>query len=186
MQFKDYVPLAVRTESTKNPFSQEFISSSGMNERMFHSIVGLATEVAEMLNATDTVNMLEECGDAYWYIAIYESTIPGTIEVTGGYEFPLEQSLDMVRKESDLMLDHVKKVMMYGKPFDHQMVNTSMNQLILGLNSLVRSCDGDIGEVWGTNIAKLQARYPEKFTEQNAEIRDLETERAILEDGLSK
>lgn len=32
------------------------------------------------------------------------------------------------------------------------------------------------------NIAKLRARFPEKFTEDKANVRDLDTERAILED----
>ncbi len=32
------------------------------------------------------------------------------------------------------------------------------------------------------NIAKLKARYPNKFTEQDALIRNLEKERAILEE----
>lgn len=39
----------------------------------------------------------------------------------------------------------------------------------------------DLGEAMERNIAKLQARYPEKFTEEAAVNRDLETERNILE-----
>ena len=41
--------------------------------------------------------------------------------------------------------------------------------------------DGDFDEVMKTNIAKLSARYPDKFTEHNAEVRDLDKERKILE-----
>ncbi len=31
------------------------------------------------------------------------------------------------------------------------------------------------------NIAKLRKRYPERFTEQAANVRDLEAERSVLE-----
>lgn len=39
----------------------------------------------------------------------------------------------------------------------------------------------DLGAVMEKNIAKLKARYPNKFTEEHAINRDLETERKILE-----
>lgn len=49
----------------------------------------------------------------------------------------------------------------------------------LGIDEL----DGDFEQVLRTNIEKLRARYPEKFSEQNALNRDLEREREILEQG---
>jgi hypothetical protein len=39
------------------------------------------------------------------------------------------------------------------------------------------------GVVFETNITKLRARYPNKFTEADALNRDLTKERKILEDG---
>ena len=40
---------------------------------------------------------------------------------------------------------------------------------------------GDFEELLNRNIAKLKARFPEKFTSENAIVRDLDKERAILE-----
>lgn len=40
---------------------------------------------------------------------------------------------------------------------------------------------GDFGTILDTNIEKLRARYPEKFTNESAVNRDLDKERAILE-----
>jgi len=40
-----------------------------------------------------------------------------------------------------------------------------------------------LDEVMARNIAKLRARYPEKFTAVNAMMRDLAAERQILEGG---
>jgi NTP pyrophosphatase (non-canonical NTP hydrolase) len=45
----------------------------------------------------------------------------------------------------------------------------------------VDALKGDFEETLKRNIAKLKARFPEKFTNENAINRDLETERKILE-----
>lgn len=96
-----------------------------VNTRVFHAIVGTATESAELLEALtvawmdgnmDNVNILEEFGDLNWYEAI--------------------------------AIDELK---------------------------------GNFANVLDTNIEKLRARFPEKFTSENAINRDLNTEREILE-----
>ena len=46
---------------------------------------------------------------------------------------------------------------------------------------LFRELDTDFDEVATTNINKLKARFPEKFTQDKAYNRDLDTEREILE-----
>jgi NTP pyrophosphatase (non-canonical NTP hydrolase) len=97
-----------------------------MDTRVFHGILGMATESGELMNviaenirsdkAVDTVNVHEEMHDTSWYMAIIHDA--------------------------------------------------------LGL---------DWSEGLARNIAKLKARYPEKFTEHHANNRDLDAERAILE-----
>lgn len=98
-------------------------------EYIIHSIIGMATETGELLEALqavskdckemDKVNLKEELGDLFWYMAMLASAV--------GFSFEDCKSI---------------------------------------------------------NIAKLQARYPEKFTEEKAVNRDLETERNILENDL--
>lgn len=46
---------------------------------------------------------------------------------------------------------------------------------------LARAIGTDFDTIQRTNIAKLRARFPDKFTEANANVRDLEAERKILE-----
>lgn len=46
---------------------------------------------------------------------------------------------------------------------------------------LVDSLNGDLEQVMERNVAKLKARFPDKFTSEDALNRDLEKERAILE-----
>lgn len=94
-----------------------------VNSRLFHSVLGIATEAVELLEAVkidsadvDTTNLREEFGDLMWYIAI------GVDETGGNFES---------------VLDKV--------------------------------------------IAKLKARYPNKFTSEDAINRNLSIERLILE-----
>ncbi len=95
-----------------------------VNPRLFHAIIGIATESAELLEALrldtnefDKVNILEELGDLNWYEAIAVDELNADMEV----------------------------------------------------------------DVFDRVIAKLRARYPDKFTSDNAINRDLVNERKVLE-----
>lgn len=109
-------------------FGQEEVKVEfSVNPRIFHSIVGIATETAELLesinlnsDSIDEVNLLEEYGDINWYQAI------GIDEVNGNFN-----------------------------------------------------------QVFTTNIDKLKLRYPEKFTETDANNRDLLIERDLLTNQLT-
>jgi NTP pyrophosphatase (non-canonical NTP hydrolase) len=46
----------------------------------------------------------------------------------------------------------------------------------------VDTLGGDFQQLLEKNIAKLKARFPDKFTSENAIVRDLEKERSILEE----
>lgn len=101
-----------------------------INPRLFHAIIGIATEATELCealldtqlqNEIDLVNLREEIGDVSWYIAILFDTL---------------------------------------QEIGH---------------------DGTWEDVLERNIEKLRARFPDKFTNEDANNRDLETERQILE-----
>lgn len=100
-----------------------------IDPRVFHALVGIATESTELMealskaiksNEIDFINILEEFGDINWYQAI-------------------------------------------------------------GIDSM----DGDFNKILNTNIEKLRKRFPEKFTSEQAIVRNLEEERNTLETGLS-
>ena len=79
------------------------------------------------------------------------------------------------------LADAIKKHLIYGASLDE--VNLIEE---LGDGDWYRSLFGDalsvsFEEAWTKNIAKLRARYPDKFTEEKALNRDLEAERKALE-----
>ena len=65
--------------------------------------------------------------------------------------------------------------------FDEVNLKEEAGDLLWYLAMLFRELGTDFDEVATTNINKLKARFPEKFTQNNAYNRDLDTERNILE-----
>lgn len=65
--------------------------------------------------------------------------------------------------------------------FDEVNLKEEAGDLLWYLAMLFRELDTDFDEVASTNINKLKARFPEKFTQDKAYNRDLGTEREILE-----
>jgi NTP pyrophosphatase (non-canonical NTP hydrolase) len=81
------------------------------------------------------------------------------------------------------LADALKKHIIYGKALDEINVFEELGDvewyIALGLTAVKRSLEGCMK----TNIAKLQARYGDKFTQAAALERDLDKERDILEDS---
>ena len=65
--------------------------------------------------------------------------------------------------------------------FDEVNLKEEAGDLLWYLAMLFRELDTDFDDVATTNINKLKARFPEKFTQDDAYNRDLKAEREILE-----
>lgn len=92
----------------------------------------------------------------------------------------LHGAIGMVTEAAEI-LDALKKHIFYGKPLD--LVNISEEQGDVEWYQAIL-CDEvgkDMDAVKETNIAKLKARYGDKFSEQRAVNRNLAVERRILE-----
>jgi len=118
----------VRINGNEEEMGEEV--QSQIDPRLFHAILGVATESTEMCEALydvlvgkeiDLVNLREENGDLNWYQAIFYDTMKEL-----GYKGTWDDDLEK-------------------------------------------------------NIAKLKARYPDKFCSDKAVNRDLDKERDILE-----
>jgi NTP pyrophosphatase (non-canonical NTP hydrolase) len=88
MNSEAYIQDAIKTESNdflgiKERFSDE-------NIRLLHSSIGLSTEAGELLDALkkhiyygkplDKVNLKEEMGDLFWYLAIMADVLEVSFE----------------------------------------------------------------------------------------------------------
>ncbi len=83
--------------------------------------------------------------------------------------------------EAGEMIDALKKHIYYGKELDKVNLREEAGDLLWYLSIMLDVLGTTYEECMKINIEKLAARYPDKFTEEAAINRDLETERKILE-----
>ena len=188
--FGEYTELALRTESTKLPLTEEVVIR-GLSNRLFHSILGISTEINEVYDAIeekeyqdyDIVNILEEFGDMAWYLAIACNERKLTIDYNDNKTSFFE--ISNIRKGNSVILDHCKKVMFYGKQLDDNLVDVTLVEIARLVFVSILALGGDITNVLKANINKLKIRFPETFTDYHADNRELETERNVLESSLN-
>lgn len=83
--------------------------------------------------------------------------------------------------EAGEFLDALKKHVFYGKELDTVNLREEMGDIFWYCAIIADQLDVDFADVMERNITKLKARYGEKFSEEKANTRDLDTERQILE-----
>lgn len=86
-----------------------------------------------------------------------------------------------LQTETAELTDQLKKVVMYGKALDRTNLEEEAGDALWYMALLVDELGLDFESILDKNIAKLKARYGEKFTNDAALNRDLEKERTILE-----
>lgn len=84
--------------------------------------------------------------------------------------------------EAGELFDIYKKNLAYGREVDIVNVEEEIGDMMWYLSKLCRVLNLDFEKILFTNLEKLKARYPEKFTEELANTRNLEKERKILEE----
>jgi len=113
MNSKEYINNATRTESTDFKAMDERLQDDGL-KRLLHAGIGISTEAGELLDALkkhifygkslDKVNMAEEVGDLFWYIAIIADEL--------GFEFEsvMEKNIEKLKAR-------------YGEKFSEEKAN---------------------------------------------------------------
>lgn len=92
----------------------------------------------------------------------------------------LHASMGLVTEAGEFQ-DMLKKHFFYGKPLDEVNLKEEIGDLLWYCAIALEALGTDFESVMQTNIDKLRARYPQEFTEELAENRDLAKERDILE-----
>lgn len=200
MEPKEYVKNVLITESKdKTPLIERF--SQFRSIRLLHGVIGLASELAEIREMADkkeidVVNLKEEMGDLYWYMGIIVDELkidPNLIfsneQVEGltamqDKEIALKQlgwAVDAMTINIGYAIDLLKKNLVYGKPLDEQKFCNKLYSIDFNISHALFLYGITPSQARERNIEKLRARYGEKFTEAAALERNLDAERAILE-----
>jgi hypothetical protein len=214
----EYQQLALRTENTPTfLFGTNGAVDYKSLSRLAHAAIGICTEVGELQDALkkeliygkpiDPVNVLEECGDVLWYLAIgfdaIKAKLAPAFRPMNHPVVPLwAPALSFIRdqkgtacpdfscalvgtaqilKSAGRIQDVITAVFHKGEfPFASS-IQPELNNAALGVWLVLHGFCFSMEEAAKRNIAKLQARYPGKFTSEAALNRDLEKERAALE-----
>jgi NTP pyrophosphatase (non-canonical NTP hydrolase) len=88
-----------------------------------------------------------------------------------------------IMTEAGEMAEALHNTIVGNQPFDAVNLIEECGDVQWYEAMLCRALGTTFDDVQRRNIAKLKARFPDKFTSENANVRDLEKERAILENG---
>lgn len=86
-----------------------------------------------------------------------------------------------MQTEAAEIADVYKKTIAYRKPLDFVNIKEEVGDLMWYVANLCNMNGWDLREILDTNIAKLEARYPNSFNSFDALNRNLEKEREKLE-----
>lgn len=86
-----------------------------------------------------------------------------------------------MQTEAAEIADVYKKTIAYKKPLDFVNIKEEVGDLMWYVANLCNMNGWDLREILDTNIAKLEARYPNSFNSFDALNRNLEKEREKLE-----
>ncbi len=202
----EYVKNVLVTESTDLEPIKARIDDRMI--RLLHGGLGLSSELAELVDAfadpkddiIDWVNIAEESGDLFWYISVIVNTLGFDPEHISSSESEADKHSLIYKHNVDAMQsalsaavwctgnynDLLKKHLFYGRELNKEKMEQVLGQLCMAVAGICTISGTTSFEARDTNIAKLRARYGDKFTEAAALNRDLETERKILEDGIKE
>jgi len=182
MNWKEYLIMSEKT------LSSEFHCNKN-DEKILHAVMGILTEIEELLDnhdvdkLPDEVGRNEEIADILWYCAIisrefnidYPQIITKTINNN-----PMSLIIKII-KNSCKLLDIMKKKIFYNKIIDENLFKTIFHIILLDISDYANCYGINLENAFDINIAKLKARYGDKFSSDRAINRDLDLERNILE-----
>jgi NTP pyrophosphatase (non-canonical NTP hydrolase) len=113
----------------------------------------------------------------------FYTTVRERCSYAGAPVLPLLHAAIGISTESGEILDVMKKHLMYGKDIDRVNIAEEVGDVLWYVAIILRSLDLSFEDVMEMNINKLQKRFPEKFTNEQALNRDLKTERQQLEES---
>jgi len=185
MNWKEYLPLAEKTLSTE-------FHCSKRDELILHGIMGILTEVEELMDNHEGNDLGpqggrgEEVADIAWYLSIFGREY--------GIDFPYQEefavsknSMDIVYKiikNSLKVLDLMKKKLYYNKPIDDSVIKLQIHTIMVNICEYCQYYNIDVERSLETNIAKLKARYGDRFSSDRAINRNLDVEKKVLENGI--
>lgn len=180
MNFQQYKPLALRTEK---PLPTALL-------RLNHAILGLATENGEFTTTVKRIaiyekpltadfigHMREELGDLLWYVAIacdaLELDIPEYQYLFEDFEsFNTPTQLNMVACRLTMEIGFIAfQAPLLDDPRSRESIMRGLLNIVCAASHACDALGFKIEDIMADNIAKLQERFPDKYSNAAAEAR---------------
>lgn len=173
LKYEEYSKLAAITESP-------FFHTDKLNISTIHGIIGIQTEVSELISAVrgtllkgeepDLENIKEELGDIIWYIsAITRSEkLVLFVDRTVGEGLGFIQIIIDMQIRAGILTDIVKKSIFYGTDTEYIHIISNVKIIYSYVHKICVLCGWDIEEIMAQNINKLKKRYPNQFNKVHA------------------
>jgi len=178
MNWNEYKELSEKTLSTEFHCGKQV-------ENLLHGVIGVLTELEELIGWNDEINKKEEVADIFWYIALLDRELDLNLEIKkfdkGIYQLTNETLIMQSFKTTCLLLDYLKKKIYYNKQISIEDFSTQTLNLFETVCLFCEANSIEIEHILDTNISKLKARYGDKFSTDKAINRNLDLERTILE-----
>lgn len=174
----NYITLAMRTNST-------LTGTSGLvSPDLLHATLGLADEHFEYAMASSWLNAVEELGDLCWFIALAANDLG--CDPFAAAEGMGQLSLPLLAEAVAEFVGAVKKSYAYGADLDKAHLGYLLAVMVVRIEAITEAKGKrTLDELLAANIAKLQARYPDKFTQSDALTRDIKQEAAAMKRELA-
>lgn len=164
MSAAKYQALAMRTAKQMEP-----------KMAMIHAALGLASDAGEYIEAANTEkpsipHIVEELGDCMWFLS-YACDVHGiNLEdiIKEGPIFGLESFETELVASVGHYCTVIKAYCIYGKPLDQVEVVEHLRDIYFALSRCADTWSLHLPTVCSENIAKLQKRYPDKYTDEAA------------------
>lgn len=144
------------------------------SQRLMHGILGMSGEAGEIASCNSEADNFEdslqkEIGDWMWYFATAAKALDKSIAeiFASGFTIHSDQVVH-ITISSGIMIESLKKWLYYGKPMDMLEIEKAMANACAWIWEMAGYNEINLREILEGNIAKLQKRFPDKFTAADA------------------
>jgi NTP pyrophosphatase (non-canonical NTP hydrolase) len=182
---KQYVQDAIRTESKIETVQTDYNNLLAVME-LFVAAGNLLDDFKKNIFYGKPINQ-EKWESNLDVLDVIPEQISPDVDDIERHKSPLEidprllHALIGIATESTELVEAIIKALKSNTDIDHVNVLEELGDIFWYTAIAIDTTGADWNSILDTNIAKLKARYPEKFTTEAAITRDLDGERKILE-----
>ena len=166
------IPWAHQPAMVKALFKTDL--PGGEPSALLHAAVGISGEVAELLDCASHGHMIEELGDAEFYLTALKQQVSYSVPAATylGDSMSANEIFHGLTCVAGTILDLAKKHWAYNKPLDLSLMEREIGAFEAYVVALYHLFNIDREQVLRSNMAKLAVRYSSgSYSDAQAQVR---------------